>query len=161
MKNGLSKYFDLAKHGAYVAIKPTEKGVKTIKEIQAELNVKEPVAAEDLKVIIAKGNWKQAFVPYSEILRSSYIMSYEVGSDDALYLRLLSPELNERCNELKYLGYNSESVYCPYIKIANKYRSESLREKVIKDKTLEFQEEVYNGCLELYEEGWGCTWLQV
>ena len=133
MQSKLSDHFNMLKYGAYVGVKVSKESYKTINIITL-LNVKAPFDVEEATVpLIVSFNFNKL---YSNIIKTDFIPyankvynggKLVVDDNNRLLLELICPELHERHNELKYIGFEDhgigEGFYVPYI-VLSKIKSE-------------------------------------
>lgn len=157
MQSKLSDHFNMLKYGAYVGVKVSKESYKTINEIITLLNVKAPFDVEEATVpLIVSFNFnklysniiKTDFVPYANKVYNCVASKLVVDDNNRLLLEIICPELHERHNELKYIGFEDHGVgegfYVPYIVLSNDYKSEKLKQDVLKGKKIQLQGEVFH-----------------
>lgn len=127
------EYYDMLKHGSYIAVKPDEKTCEQITEICKKLKLKSCIKPEDLHVTLMYSDTRgiPEFFPYPNAEYKAVGFKLEVW-EDTLVIRLISPDLHARFNDLSYRGFkHSFEQYNPHISLSYEYSGEKLDNSLV------------------------------
>lgn len=140
------EYYNMLKYGSYIGVKPTDKSVVLLESIIKKLKLKNPIAIDDLHVTLMYSGMKgiPTFYPYKDNIYKAVGYKLEVW-EDVLVIRLISPDLHDRFNDLSYRGFvHSYEKYIPHITLSYDYKNEKLDDKLVDNIGLEFSNEYHD-----------------
>lgn len=139
------EYYNTLKYGSYIAVTPDDKTKEKIKEIIKKLKIKNPIPIDDIHVTLmySEGKGIPEFFPYPDAVYEGIGRDLEIFGD-VLVIRLISPDLHQRFEDLCYRGFkHTFDPYTPHISLSYNYSDEKLDSTVVEDVKFEFSNEYH------------------
>lgn len=139
------EYYNTLKYGSYIAVTPDEKSKEKIKDIIKKLKIKNPIDINDIHVTLmySEGKGIPEFFPYPDAVYEGIGCGLAIFGD-ALVIRLISPDLHQRFEDLSYRGFkHTYDPYSPHISLSYDYKDEKLDHSIVEDVNFSFTGEYH------------------